>query len=186
METIDGLAFIGPNPGDENVYIATGDSGMGMTHGTIAGILLTDLISGRDNAWSRIYDPARKPPWGMAWKEFLSENLNVAKEFVKDWLSGGEVSAPEQIPHGRGAILRRGLTKVAVYRDAEGVAHEMSAVCPHMGCIVHWNNAEKTWDCPCHGSRFDPHGHVVSGPAISPLTEKQPAREHALTSESEE
>jgi glycine/D-amino acid oxidase-like deaminating enzyme/nitrite reductase/ring-hydroxylating ferredoxin subunit len=172
METTDGLAFIGRNPMDkENVYITTGDSGMGLTHGTIAGILLTDLIVGRENPWSEIYDPARKPVWGMAWKEFLRENANVAKEYARDWLGGGDVSSVEEIPRGEGAVIRRGLTKVAVYRDGRGAVHELSAVCPHLGCIVHWNGAEKTWDCPCHGSRFDPKGQVIAGPANYTLAE---------------
>jgi nitrite reductase/ring-hydroxylating ferredoxin subunit len=172
METTDGLAFIGRNPMDEdNVYIATGDSGMGMTHGTIAGLLLTDLILGRDNPWSQIYDPSRKPVWGMAWREFLSENLNVAKEYAKDWLGGSDVSTEEEIALGEGAVMRRGLGKVAIYRDERGVCHEHSAVCPHLECIVHWNGAEKTWDCPCHGSRFDALGRVIAGPANSPLAE---------------
>jgi glycine/D-amino acid oxidase-like deaminating enzyme/nitrite reductase/ring-hydroxylating ferredoxin subunit len=179
METTDGLAFIGRNPMDEdNVFIATGDSGMGMTHGTIAGLLITDLIMGRDNPWSQIYDPSRKPVWGMAWKEFLGENLNVAKEYVKDWLGGSDVSTEEEIPVGEGAVMRRGLSKVAIYRDERGACHEHSAVCPHLGCIVHWNGAEKTWDCPCHGSRFDALGQVIMGPANSPLTEAE-QHEHA-------
>ncbi len=169
METTDGLAFIGPNPGDENVYIATGDSGMGMTHGTIAGILLTDLIQGRDNPWSALYDPSRKTVWGMAWKEFVKENANVAKEYVKDWLGGSEVASEDEIPRGSGAVMRDGLSKTAVYRDDHGGLHKHSAVCPHLGCIVHWNGAEKTWDCPCHGSRFDTAGEVISGPANSAL-----------------
>ena len=170
METIDGLAFIGRNPMDkDNVYIVTGDSGMGLTHGTIAGILLSDLICGRENPWSAIYDPSRKPIWGMAWKEFLTENANVAKEMTRDWLGGGEVSSIDDVPRGEGATMRRGLTKVAVYRDGRGTAHERSAVCPHLGCIVHWNGAENTWDCPCHGSRFDPKGQVIAGPANTPL-----------------
>jgi len=102
METIDGLAFIGRNPMDkENVYIATGDSGMGLTHGTIAGILLTDLILGRENPWAEIYDPSRKPVWGMAWKEFLIENANVAKEYAKDWLGGGDVPRSKESHAGR-------------------------------------------------------------------------------------
>jgi len=170
METTDGLAFIGKNPRDEeNVYIATGDSGMGMTHGSIAGLLLTDLICERDNPWSAIYDPSRKPVWGMAWKEFLSENLNVAKEYVKDWFGGGDVSSIDEIPKGEGALMRRGLSKIAIYRDEKGACHERSAVCPHLGCIVHWNGAEKVWDCPCHGSRFDALGNVIVGPANGPL-----------------
>jgi glycine/D-amino acid oxidase-like deaminating enzyme/nitrite reductase/ring-hydroxylating ferredoxin subunit len=172
METIDGLAFIGRNPLDkENVYIATGDSGMGMTHGTIAGILLADLIAGREHPWSEIYDPSRKPVWGMAWKEFVIENANVAKQYVRDWLGAGEVSSADEIAPGQGAIVSRGLSKVAVYRDEQGSLHERSAVCTHLGCVVHFNDAEKTWDCPCHGSRFDCNGEALAGPANTPLSE---------------
>jgi Rieske Fe-S protein len=112
----------------------------------------------------------------MAWKEFLIENLNVAKQYARDWFTGGDVSSVEQIAPGQGAVVRRGLKKIAVYRDEQGDAHECSAVCPHLGCIVHWNGLEKTWDCPCHGSRFDAHGEVVNGPANGPLpaVEQQP------------
>jgi glycine/D-amino acid oxidase-like deaminating enzyme/nitrite reductase/ring-hydroxylating ferredoxin subunit len=167
METVDGLAFIGPNPWDkENIYIATGDSGMGMTHGTIAGMLLTDLILGRSNPWAALYDPSRKSVRAVG--NFASENLNVAWQYT-DWLTPGEVEGPEKIERDSGAIVRRGLKKVAVYRDEENRLHEMSAVCPHLGCVVAWNNAEKTWECPCHGSRFDRCGHVISGPANSDL-----------------
>ena len=163
METIDGLAFIGRNPLDEpNVFIATGDSGMGMTHGTIAGILLTDLNLGRENPWATLYDPSRKPLRALG--KFAKENLNVARQYG-DWLTGGDVDSADQIKPGMGAVVRRGLTKVAVYRDESGVLHERSAICPHLGCIVHWNDAEATWDCPCHGSRFDRFGAVLNGPA---------------------
>ncbi len=182
METTDGLAFIGHNPMDAaNVYVATSDSGMGMTHGTIAGMLLTDLIHGRENPWSAIYDPSRKPAWGMAWREFLVENANVAKEYVKDWAGGGDVRSADEIAPGQGAVVRRGLTKVAVYRDEHGAVHECSAVCTHLGCIVHWNGAERTWDCPCHGSRFAPHGEVINSPANRPL---KPVGEPALVARS--
>lgn len=180
LETTDGLAFIGRNPLDkENVYTVTGDSGMGMTHGTIAGILLTDLIMGRDNPWSTIYDPSRKPVWGMAWKEYLIENANVAKQYARDWLGGGDVASVDEIPRGRGALVRRGFRKIAAYRDEHGELHECSAVCPHLGCIVHWTDASQTWDCPCHGSQFDPYGQVLNGPAntpLEPVEAKEPAR----------
>jgi glycine/D-amino acid oxidase-like deaminating enzyme/nitrite reductase/ring-hydroxylating ferredoxin subunit len=163
MEPIDGIAFIGRNPADkDNVYIATGDSGMGMTHGTIAGILLTDLILGRENPWAKLYDPSRKTL--LSAKEFVSENLNVAKQYA-DWITGGEVRTVADIATDSGAVLRDGLTKVAVYRDSSGVAHKFSAVCPHLGCIVSWNASEKTWDCPCHGSRFAYTGEPIVGPA---------------------
>jgi glycine/D-amino acid oxidase-like deaminating enzyme/nitrite reductase/ring-hydroxylating ferredoxin subunit len=163
MEPVDGLAFIGPNPGDEtNIYVATGDSGNGMTHGTIAGMLLTDLIQKHDNEWAQLYDPARLTPRAIG--EYARENLNVAARFA-EWLTKGDVRSAEEIPLDSGAVLRHGLSKAAVYRDASGRLHQHSAVCPHLDCIVHWNDAEKTWDCPCHGSRFDPYGKVIHGPA---------------------
>lgn len=163
METIDGLAFIGRNPLDkDNVYIATGDSGMGMTHGTIAGMLLSDLILGRDNPWAKLYDPSRKTLGALA--NFAVENLDVAASYTS-WLTGGEVDSADEIPRGHGAIVRRGLTKLAIYRDDAGRLTELSAVCPHLKCLVAWNTADRTWDCPCHGSRFDCQGHVTCGPA---------------------
>lgn len=171
-ETVDGLAFIGRNPLDsDNVYLATGDSGHGMTHGTIAGILLTDLISGRENKWTELYSPSRKPLSLSAFKDFAEENLNVAAQYT-DLVTPGEVSDVAEIKAGDGAIIRRGLTKVACYRDESGALHERSAICTHLGCVVQWNSTEKTFDCPCHGSRFHcEDGHVVNGPAISALAE---------------
>ena len=162
METVDYLAFIGRNPGDDNVFVATGDSGMGLTHGTIAGMLLSDLILGRDHAWASLYDPSRKT-MGAA-REFASENLNVARQYAQ-WLTAGEVESVDEVARDHGALLRMGLSKIAVYRDGEGNLHECRAICPHLGCIVQWNDGEKTWDCPCHGSRFDRFGHVINGPA---------------------
>jgi glycine/D-amino acid oxidase-like deaminating enzyme/nitrite reductase/ring-hydroxylating ferredoxin subunit len=164
MEPVDGIAFIGRNPGDaDNVYIATGDSGMGMTHGTIAGILLTDLIMGRPSPWASLYDPSRKMLHGAV--EYAKENANVAAQYLKDYASPGERSSPDDIAPGEGAILRRGMTKIAAFRDPDGTLHELSATCPHLGCVVSFDAIGKTWNCPCHGSRFDCHGHVVVGPA---------------------
>jgi glycine/D-amino acid oxidase-like deaminating enzyme/nitrite reductase/ring-hydroxylating ferredoxin subunit len=163
MEPIDYLAFIGHNPFDhENIYVATGDSGMGLTHGTIAGMLLCDLILGRPNPWAKLYSPSRVPV--MAAGEFAREDLNMAAQYA-DWLTPGDVKSADAVARDSGAIVRRGLEKVAVYRDANGALHECAAACPHLGCIVHWNPGEKTWDCPCHGSRFDAYGHVINGPA---------------------
>lgn len=163
MEPVDSLAFIGHNPLDnENVYTVTGDSGNGMTHGTIAGILLTDLILGRHNPWQSLYDPGRVTL--RATSEFAKEAVNMAAQYA-DWVTGGDVSSPDQIEKDSGAVIRRGPLKVAVYRDATGALHERSAVCTHLGCIVQWNPVEKTWDCPCHGSRFDKFGEVLNGPA---------------------
>jgi glycine/D-amino acid oxidase-like deaminating enzyme/nitrite reductase/ring-hydroxylating ferredoxin subunit len=168
MEPVDGVAFIGRNPGDDdNVYIATGDSGMGMTHGTIAGMLITDLIMGRDCPWEPLYNPARRSLRSLG--EFTRENLNVAAQYVEDYVSGGDVGSVNDIMPGDGAIIRRGLKKLAVYRGENGELHEYSAMCPHLGCIVSWDTLEKTWDCPCHGSRFDRYGRVIVGPANSNL-----------------
>ena len=173
METVDYLSFTGRNPGDkDNVFIHTGDSGMGLTHGTIAGMLLTDLVLGRQNPWAALYDPARKTV-GAA-REYTTENLNVARQYV-DWLTGSEVKSTDEIRPDSGAVLRRGLHKVAVYRDAQGALHEMSAACPHLGCVVRWNRSEKTWDCPCHGSRFDGHGKLLNGPANRDLASAERA-----------
>jgi glycine/D-amino acid oxidase-like deaminating enzyme/nitrite reductase/ring-hydroxylating ferredoxin subunit len=163
METVDGLAFIGRNPLDaENVYTVTGDSGMGMTHGTIGGMLITDLILGRQSAWAPLYDPGRVTLRALG--EYTREAANMAAQYG-DWLTPGDVTSVEQIAKDSGAVMRRGAAKVAVYRDVTGALHERSAVCPHLGCIVQWNPAEKTWDCPCHGSRFDKFGIVINGPA---------------------
>jgi glycine/D-amino acid oxidase-like deaminating enzyme/nitrite reductase/ring-hydroxylating ferredoxin subunit len=167
METQDGLAFIGRNPmDDDNVYVATGDSGMGITHGTIAGILLTDLIAGRRNEWTDLYDPSRVR-MGAA-TEFLKENLNVAAQYTT-WVTPGEVESEEEIIPNSGAVVRDGVMKVAMFRDEAGDLHKRSAVCTHLGCIVAWNPAASTWDCPCHGSRFDPYGKVLNGPASQDL-----------------
>jgi Rieske Fe-S protein len=168
VETLDGLAYIGRNPGNEdNDYIATGDSGNGLTHGTIAGLMLPELILGRPHPWAGTYDPARKTL--KAAGEFGKHNAKVAVRLASDWLKGHDVKGEEEIAAGSGAVIRKGLGHVAVYRDDEGEVHRMSAVCPHMKCIVTWNGSEKSWDCPCHGSRFDCRGHVLNGPAISDL-----------------
>lgn len=167
LEPVDGLAFIGRAPTSAaNLYMATGDSGHGLTHGTIAGLLLTDLILGRKNDWAGLYGPSWLRPGAI--RDFLQENVNTVVQYG-GWLTSGEVGSGEEIRPGSGAIVRRGLVKFAVYRDEAGALHERSAVCPHLGCIVSWNSTEKTWDCPCHGSRFDTVGRVLNGPAKAGL-----------------
>ena len=108
--------------------------------------------------------------------EFARENSNVAFQYT-DWLTGGDVKSADEVAPGSGAIMRRGLEKIAVYRDAQGQVHECHAKCPHLGCVVHWNPAETTWDCPCHGSRFDAYGKVINGPANRDLAPAEPSRE---------
>jgi glycine/D-amino acid oxidase-like deaminating enzyme/nitrite reductase/ring-hydroxylating ferredoxin subunit len=168
MEPADCLAYIGRDPGhgQDHVYIATGDSGMGMTHGTIAGILITDLIHGADVPWAHLYDPSRLTL--KAATDLVKENANVAWQYT-DWVKPGQVDSVEEVPEGTGAVMRRGIHKIAVYRDAQGAVHQMSARCTHLGCIVRWNHADHSWDCPCHGSRFDAVGKVLNGPGVMPL-----------------
>ncbi len=172
-ETTDGLAFIGKDPGhQDNVYLATGDSGMGMTHGTIAGMLLCDLICARQNPWVELYNPARKPI--KAAVEYIAENVNTAMTYAS-YLKPGEVKNVDEIIPGEGAIIRRGTEQIAVYVDEDsGTVYELSAVCPHLGGIVCWNSCEKSWDCPAHGSRFDAFGRVIDGPANDDLHEPKP------------
>ncbi len=172
IEPVDYMAYIGKNPGgDEHIWIATGDSGNGMTHGTIAGIILNELVQGRKHQWARFYDPSRVRL--RATPEFVKENVNVAEQY-KDWFTGGGAGDVAAIKPGEGAIIGRGRGKIAVYRDERGDIHQLSAVCTHLYCIVHWNDTERTWDCPCHGSRFDPYGKVVNGPAIVGLSPASP------------
>jgi glycine/D-amino acid oxidase-like deaminating enzyme/nitrite reductase/ring-hydroxylating ferredoxin subunit len=179
IEPVDYLAYIGKNPGaDQHIWIATGDSGNGMTHGTIAGIILNELVQGRRHQWARLYDPSRVKL--KATPEYVRENVNVVEQ-LKDYFTRGELTDIAALKTGEGAVIGLGRGKIAVYRDERGNIHQHSAVCPHLYCIVHWNDTEKTWDCPCHGSRFDPYGSVVNGPAIvglSPVSrERQKGKE---------
>lgn len=166
MESMDGLAFIGRVESGPDVYVVTGDSGNGMTHGMIGAMIVTDLIQGRANPWADLYDPSRLRLKAVG--EMTREQLNVAGQLTQ-WVRPGAVRSADDVAPGSGAIVRRGLTKIAVYRACDGTLHERSAVCPHLKCIVAWNPAEQSWDCPCHGSRFDATGHVVSGPARDDL-----------------
>jgi Rieske Fe-S protein len=170
--------MIGRKPFDkDNVYIATGDSGNGMTHGTIAGMLLCDLILNKKNPWEKLYDPARFRLG--ATKEFLKENMGTASAMTA-YITPGSVFSEETLSPGNGGIAREGIKKIALYRDEIGTVHRFSAVCPHKGCIVEWNALEKTFDCPCHGSRFDYEGKVVNGPAkehLAPLKAESKLRQ---------
>ena len=171
FETHDGLAFIGRFSDDEpNVYLITGDSGMGMTHGTIGGVIVSDLILGREHPVTEIFDPSRLATQSIV--EAVPEVIKSTLPMV-DHITPGDVSSVDEIGMGEGAIVRDGMSKIAVYRDDEGKLHKRSAKCTHMGCIVRFNSSEKTWDCPCHGSRFEATGRVLAGPAETDLAEPQ-------------
>lgn len=169
FEPVDGVAFIGHHAGDaKNVLICTGDSGQGMTHGTIAGMLLTDLVAGRKNAWAEVYDPSRLRVSLPAAVEAVRAGARTVGHYASR-LGGGDVRDAEAIAPGEGAVVARGTEMIACYRDLDGTVHEHSAVCSHLGCVVAWNASEKRWECPCHGSRFDRYGKVQNGPAMEDL-----------------
>lgn len=167
MEPIDGLAYLGKNPMDnDNVYIITGDSGNGMTHCTIGAMLITDQIMNRANPWEKLYSPTRISL--RATKQYLKESFNVAMQYA-DWLDPKFKNNLEALENDAGVVFRKGRKMLAAYKNEEGTIEYMSAVCTHLAGIVNWNSAEKSWDCPCHGSRFDCHGKVIEGPAIKDL-----------------
>lgn len=167
IEPFDGLSFIGVDPeSDGRIYISTGDSGMGMTHAAYSAILLNDLLSGKENKWAELYDPKRISV--KALPKFISESANTAIQYI-DIITPPEAAAINEIPENSGAIMNTGLGKTAVYKSKSGKVYKFSALCTHLKCVVNWNDAEKSWDCPCHGSRFDAKGKVINGPALSDL-----------------
>ncbi len=166
IETNDGLPFIGETA--ERQFAATGFAGNGMTFGTLSAMMAVDKLLDRENPWADLFDIHRKKLLGGTWT-YLVENKDYPYHLVRDWLARGEGDSVDQLANGEGKILQLDGKKVAAFRDTEGRVSLCSPVCPHLQCIVDWNNAEKTWDCPCHGSRFQPTGEVISGPAESPL-----------------
>jgi len=169
----DGLPYIGKLSG---VYIATGYSGEGLTFGTLAAQILHDDLVGRSHYLADILTPSRAKPLASV-GGFLAENVGTMAHFVGDRLRKADVLEPEQIPVGEGAICKLHGKKVAVYHGTEGVFHFLSPVCTHMACIVGWNSAEKSWDCPCHGARYDAFGQVINGPAVNALKPINPDEE---------
>lgn len=167
-EPADGLAYIGALPGSENVFIVTGDSGNGLTHGTIAGLLLPSLIAKQSHPWEQLYSLERSKRHGLG--TLLHEAIKSNLPF-RDWISPADVSSVDEISRGQGATVRRGVHLIAAYRDEHGVLCERSARCPHLHGVVRWNPIEKTWDCPVHGSRFDGCGKVLNGPSAHDLPE---------------
>jgi glycine/D-amino acid oxidase-like deaminating enzyme/nitrite reductase/ring-hydroxylating ferredoxin subunit len=163
LEPIDYLAYIGRNPKSSNAYMVSGDSGNGLTHGTIAAILITDLISDKRNKYTKLYNPNRLP--FRAIKNLLSNVLASNKAYAKYVLPQmGEL--PNK---GEGKIVQNGLEKIAVYRDENNNVKKCSGICPHLGAVLKFNSIAKTWDCGAHGSRFDLDGNILNGPASSKL-----------------
>lgn len=165
---VDNLPYIGTSPMEKHTYIATGFAADGLVYGTLAGMIISDAILGKENQWAKIYDPKRFTPVASA-PNFIKESVDVATHLVKDYLFYGDVKELQEVKSGEGKTIKLNGERLAAYRDEQGQLHLVSSVCTHMGCIVHWNNGEKSWDCPCHGSRFSVDGEVLEGPAYHNL-----------------
>jgi glycine/D-amino acid oxidase-like deaminating enzyme/nitrite reductase/ring-hydroxylating ferredoxin subunit len=167
VETNDGLPYIGETA--ERQFVATGFAGNGMTFGTLAAMMAADRVLGRENAWQDLFDVNRKKLRGGAWR-LLKENLDYPYYLLRDRLTREKsTKSPRASRRNEGRVVTIEGKPVACSKDAEGKLHRVSAVCTHLGCLVHWNQAEATWDCPCHGSRFHADGRVLAGPAETPL-----------------
>ncbi len=170
--TIDGVPYIGPlTLRADRVFMATGFAKWGMTGGTAAALLLADLVRERENAWAGLFDPNRFTPRASA-ASFVKENAEAGLRFVADRVSKPGSRSIEDLSRGEGDIVTHNGQKVAAYRDEQGELVAVSTRCTHLGCQVNWNRAERSWDCPCHGSRFAPTGEVLHGPAVHRLERK--------------
>lgn len=171
FEPVDGLPYVGRVPGWEHVYLATGYAGTGITLGTVAGKLIADLILERENPLAKPLEPGRLTVRQSA-GTFVSENVNAAYHFVADRFAGERIDSLDQVAPGTGCLVTIKGQQRAVYRAANGVAHVLSPTCTHAGCIVNWNDAESTWDCPCHGGRYTAEGKRLYGPPPRDLAEE--------------
>jgi len=167
--SVDGVPYVGRlSRRSDHIYAATGFRKWGMTNGTAAAMILSDAILGRANAWADLFDSKRLKPVASA-RKLVTENAKVAKHFVGDRVKRGSAVGVDAVARGEGRIISLGGRKTAAYRDEAGALHALSPRCTHLGCHVNWNNAERSWDCPCHGSRFSGDGHVIQGPATRDL-----------------
>jgi Rieske Fe-S protein len=170
---VDELPYIGTlRRGTDRIYTATGFAKWGMTNGTAAAVIMSDEILGRDNKWAAIFDPHRITLKQSATK-FVKENTKVAMHWVRDRVVHPQRGSFDDLTPGQAAVRQVGVKNLAAYRDDDGELHVVSAICTHLACIVSFNSAEKSWDCPCHGSRFAPDGTVLQGPAMKPLQREE-------------
>jgi glycine/D-amino acid oxidase-like deaminating enzyme/nitrite reductase/ring-hydroxylating ferredoxin subunit len=168
----DGIPYVGPvTSGNDRLFVATGFAKWGMANGTAAGMILSDRLLGRDNPWAETFDSTRSEP-STSVSDIVKENVDVAKRFIGDRIGSLTAPSAEDLAPGTAGMVRLDGEKVAGYRDADGALHAVAPHCTHMGCLVTFNTAELSWDCPCHGSRFDVDGRVLQGPATTDLDPK--------------
>jgi glycine/D-amino acid oxidase-like deaminating enzyme/nitrite reductase/ring-hydroxylating ferredoxin subunit len=170
IETPDGLPYIGQTT--EHQYAATGFAGNGMTFGTLGAMMIADAIQGRKNPWTELFDAGRTAMRRGLW-DYVRENADYPYYMLRGRFAGGDRRALRSLKPGRGTVINENGTKLAAYRRPDGSLTVLSAICTHMGCNVGWNESERTWDCPCHGSRFTAEGEVISGPAEKPLERQE-------------
>jgi glycine/D-amino acid oxidase-like deaminating enzyme/nitrite reductase/ring-hydroxylating ferredoxin subunit len=172
--SVDRVPFVGRHsPLRDSVYVATGFGGWGLTNGTAAAVLLADLVLGRQPRWREVYRPTRRPV-GASLAPLLDHGKHAASHAVRDRLTSPAAPSTVRLGRGAGAVVEGSDGPVAVSRDESGKLHAVSAVCTHQGCHVTWNGAERTWECPCHGSRFDVDGTVIDTPAVDGLQSRSP------------
>ncbi|WP_414468922.1 FAD-dependent oxidoreductase [Methanobacterium sp. ACI-7] len=172
--TMDNVPYIGKAESkSKGVYVATGFMKWGMTNGTAAAMILSDLIQGKENAWTKFFDPSRSKPVVKSTKEFIGTNIDVAKELLGGKLSRAKSMNPDELKPGEGKIIKVKGEKIGAYKDENDKLYLVSTTCTHLGCTVTWNTAEKTWDCPCHGSRFNYDGKILHAPALKELKEHE-------------
>ncbi|CAN5178422.1 FAD-dependent oxidoreductase [soil metagenome] len=168
----DKVPFIGHfMPGTKHLYVATGFQGYGMTFGTVSGMLLTDMIMDKKNDWEELFTPQRFKPTAEI-PSSIAGGLSIGKEFIFGKLAGKDKDEVEKMEYNSGIVITYEGKKIAVYKDHQGKLFAVSAICTHMGCTLNFNNAEASWDCPCHGSRFNHDGRILHGPAVKPLQKK--------------
>jgi len=173
---VDSVPYVGRSPRSQRVHVATGFKKWGMTNGTAAAMVLNDTLLGCQNPWSEVFDATRVDASSSV-KEFVKENVNVGKRFVKDHVARASAPSPDSLAPGEAGLVDLDGDQVAAYRKPDGTLQAVSAICTHLGCVVEWNPAETTWDCPCHGSRYSCDGRVIYGPAIAdlaPVTASEP------------
>jgi len=173
LEPMDFMPYSGPAPGSDKVYIHTGDSGQGITNGVAGSLTIAPLILGEDSRFADVLDPKRKSFTSTVSVQEFARGVGGAVADLAEYVTPGEINSADELKPGEGGILREGIHKIALYRNENGELVRRSAVCTHVGCIVHWNSFERCWDCPCHGSQFAPDGAVLNGPAVKPLANSE-------------